>query len=306
MPAFVATTLSMKTPRVSLDQWRTLQAVVDHGGYAQAAEVLHRSQSSVSYTVARMQEQLGVPLLRLEGRRAVLTDAGAVLLRRSRRLVQQASQLEELAYHMEQGWESEVRLVVDAAYPTRQLLRCLREFMPQSRGCRVRLREEVLSGVEEALLDGSADLAITGLVIAAHLGASLGTVEFVAVAHPEHPLHLLQRTLVTADLEEQLQIVIRDSGRAQPRDAGWLAAEQRWTVGSISTAATFLRDGLGFAWLPRDAIQSDLDQGLLKPLPLEQGAQRFHPFQLYKTRQHELGPASQILMNLLRKHALPR
>ncbi|HCV77085.1 MAG TPA: LysR family transcriptional regulator, partial [Pseudomonas sp.] len=101
----------MKTPRVSLDQWRTLQAVVDHGGYAQAAEVLHRSQSSVSYTVARMQEQLGVPLLRLEGRRAVLTDAGAVLLRRSRRLVQQASQLEELAYHMEQGWESEVRLV---------------------------------------------------------------------------------------------------------------------------------------------------------------------------------------------------
>ncbi|WP_144968318.1 LysR family transcriptional regulator, partial [Pseudomonas sp. DE0010] len=56
----------MKTPRVSLDQWRTLQAVVGHGGYAQAAEVLHRSQSSVSYTVARMQEQLGVPLLRLE------------------------------------------------------------------------------------------------------------------------------------------------------------------------------------------------------------------------------------------------
>lgn len=77
-------------------------------------------------------------------------------------------------------------------------------------------------------------------------------------------------------------------------------------MGSISTAATFLRDGLGFAWLPRDAIQTDLEAGLLKPLPLEQGAQRFHPFQLYKTRQHELGPASQILMNLLRKHALPR
>ena len=54
----------MKAPRVTLDQWRTLQAVVDHGGFAQAAEALHRSQSSVSYTVARMQDQLGVPLLR--------------------------------------------------------------------------------------------------------------------------------------------------------------------------------------------------------------------------------------------------
>ncbi|HCW95511.1 MAG TPA: LysR family transcriptional regulator, partial [Pseudomonas sp.] len=42
----------MKVPRVTLEQWRTLQAVIDSGGFAQAAEVLHRSQSSVSYTVA--------------------------------------------------------------------------------------------------------------------------------------------------------------------------------------------------------------------------------------------------------------
>lgn len=109
----------MKAPRVTLDQWRTLQAVVDHGGFAQAAEALHRSQSSISYTVARMQEQLGVPLLRIDGRKAVLTEAGEVLLRRSRQLVKQAGQLEELAHHMEQGWEPEVRLVVDAAYPLR-------------------------------------------------------------------------------------------------------------------------------------------------------------------------------------------
>ena len=115
----------MKAPRVTLDQWRTLQAVVDHGGFAQAAEVLHRSQSSVSYTVARMQEQLGVPLLRIDGRKAVLTEAGSVLLRRSRHLVKQASQLEDLAHHMEQGWEAEVRLVVDAAYPSARLVRAL-------------------------------------------------------------------------------------------------------------------------------------------------------------------------------------
>ena len=113
----------MKAPRVTLDQWRTLQAVVDHGGFAQAAEVLHRSQSSVSYTVARMQDQLGVPLLRIDGRKAVLTEAGGVLLRRSRQLVKQASQLEDLAHHMEQGWEAEVRLVVDAAYPNARLVR---------------------------------------------------------------------------------------------------------------------------------------------------------------------------------------
>ena len=85
----------MKAPRVTLDQWRTLQAVVDQGGYAQAAEMLHRSQSSVSYAVARLQEQLGMQLLRIDGRKAVLTEAGTVLLRRSRQLVKQAGQLED-------------------------------------------------------------------------------------------------------------------------------------------------------------------------------------------------------------------
>ncbi|MHA6493986.1 LysR family transcriptional regulator [Pseudomonas borbori] len=289
----------MKAPRVTLDQWRTLQAVVDQGGFAQAAEVLHRSQSSVSYTVARMQEQLGVPLLRIDGRKAVLTEAGDVLLRRSRQLVKQASQLEDLAHHMEQGWEAEVRLVVDAAYPNARLVRALTAFMPQSRGCRVRLREEVLSGVEEVLIEGTADLAISGVSIQGFLGREMSSVEFIAVAHPAHPLHQLQRELTFHDLETQMQVVIRDSGRQQPRDVGWLGAEHRWTVGSLATAATFVSNGLGFAWLPRHLLERELRDGLLKPLPLNQGGCRNPRFSLYANKDKPLGPATQILVELI-------
>jgi hypothetical protein len=68
---------------------------------------------------------------------------------------------------MEQGWEAEVRLVVDGTQ--RPPGPRLTAFMPQSRGCRV-LREEVLSGVEEVLLEGVADLAITGFSIPGYLG----------------------------------------------------------------------------------------------------------------------------------------
>ncbi|WP_313086628.1 LysR family transcriptional regulator [Stutzerimonas nitrititolerans] len=292
----------MKGPRVTLDQWRTLQAVVDHGSFAQAAEMLHRSQSSVSYTVARMQEQLGIPLLRIEGRKAVLTDAGEVLLRRSRQLVTQASQLEELAHHMEQGWEAEVRLVVDAAYPNARLIRALTEFMPKSRGCRVRLREEVLSGVEEILKDGTADLAITALDITGYLGAELGTVGFIAVAHTNHPLHQLQRKLSVQDLQSQMQVVVRDSGQRQPRDAGWLGAEQRWTVGSLATSVAFVSSGLGFAWLPQHMIERELAEGILKPLPLIQGSIRRPQFYLYTNPDKPLGPATRILIELIKTY----
>lgn len=290
----------MKAPRVTLDQWRTLQAVVDNGGFAQAAEILHRSQSSVSYTVARMQEQLGVPLLRIDGRKAVLTDAGDVLLRRSRQLVNQASQLEHLAHHMEQGWEAEVRLVVDAAYPNAKLVRALTAFMPQSRGCRVRLREEVLSGTEDVLREGTADVAISGLNISGFLGNELSSVEFIAVAHPDHPLHKLQRQLSFLDLQPHMQVVIRDSGRLQPRDVGWLGAEHRWTVASLATAASFVSNGLGFAWLPRHIIERELKEGQLLPLPLDQGGTRNPSFYLYTDKEKPLGPATQILIELIK------
>jgi len=42
----------MKTPRITLDQWAALVAVVESGGHAQASRKLHRTQSTVTYTFA--------------------------------------------------------------------------------------------------------------------------------------------------------------------------------------------------------------------------------------------------------------
>ncbi|MCF5171635.1 substrate-binding domain-containing protein, partial [Pseudomonas canadensis] len=163
-----------------------------------------------------------------------------------------------------------------------------------------RLREEVLSGVEELLMEGVADLAICGFSIPGYLGTEMSDVEFVAVAHPEHTLHRMNRELSFQDLESQMQVVIRDSGRQQPRDVGWLGAEQRWTVGSLATAAAFVGSGLGFAWLPRHMIERELAEGVLKQLPLEQGRSRHPTFFLYSNKDKPLGPATQILVELLR------
>lgn len=145
-----------------------------------------------------------------------------------------------------------------------------------------------------------ADLAISGFSIPGYLGAELSDVEFIAVAHPEHALHRLNRELNFQDLESQLQVVIRDSGRQQPRDVGWLGAEQRWTVGSLATAASFVGSGLGFAWLPRHMIERELKEGVLKRLPLEQGGSRNSTFYLFSNKEKPLGPATQILIELLR------
>src|SRR5436190_939679 len=60
-------------PRITLEQWQALVAVVDAGGYAQAAEQLHKSQSSVTYLVQKLESLLDVKAFEIKGRKAALT-----------------------------------------------------------------------------------------------------------------------------------------------------------------------------------------------------------------------------------------
>ena len=288
----------MLNPKVTLEQWRVLQAVIDTGGYAQAAKALHRSQSSISYAVQKLQEQLGTRLLHIVGRKAELTEAGKVLLSQSRHLLEKAGELEDMAQMMSSGWETEIQLVVDAAYPTKQLIDVLKKFEPISKGTRVQLKEVILSGAEEALLNGTADLVITAFLPQGFLGNLLTEMEFIAVAHPSHPLHHMQRELVASDLQQELQVIIRDSGVLLRRDVGWQGAEHRWSVTKLETAVEAVSQGLGFAWLPEHMITRQLEQGSLKPLPLREGQRYKAQLYLVMARPNQPGPATKKLTEL--------
>jgi len=285
----------------TLDQWYVLQSVIDCGGYSQAAKKLHRSQSSISYSVAKLQEQLGLKLLQLKGRKAQLTEAGEVMLRRSRELLDDANRIEQLAFSMNQGWEAEINLVVDAAFPTGILMQALKEFAPISKGTRVQLDEVVLSGAEEALLEGRADIAITAQVPGNYLGNALIKTQFVAVAHPNHPLHNIDHLLTSEDLLKEMQVIIRDSSIQHRRDSGWLGAENRWTVSSIETAITTITEGLGFGWLPTHKIHQQLESDQLKILNLQHGKTYFAYLYLVLGHSENPGPATIKLSEIIHK-----
>lgn len=292
----------MNLPKTTLEQWRVLQAIVDCGGYAQAAAALHRSQSSVSYMVGRLQEQLGVELLVLEGRKARLTESGRVLLARAGELLASAQGLERLAASLERGWEPRIRVVVDAAFPTGVLLQALDRYAHMAEQTQVELDEVVLSGAEEALLEG-ADVVIGNRTPPGVLANHLLDVAFVAVAHRDHPLQCLGRELVAEDLRAHLQIVLRDSGMRRARDEGWLGSRQRWTVTSMHASLAMVANGMGYAWLPRDIVRDALATDQLRVLPLREG--RIRPVSLYLMHGNEpAGPAARALAEVLRDAAM--
>ncbi|MBV8679904.1 MAG: LysR family transcriptional regulator [Aquitalea sp.] len=293
----------MKAARTTWEQWQILQTIVSEGGFAQAAAHLHRSQSSVSYMVARLQEQLGVELLRPQGRRMQLTPAGEVLLRDAQNVLAGTLRLEDKARSLQQGWEAEVRLAVDSLFPTPALLPALGQFATHCPSTRLQMHEVVMSGADDALHGQQVELAVAGRVPQGFLGDWLLDAEFVACAAPHHPLHQLGRLLEMEDLQQHVQVVLRDSGQRQPRDEGWLGAWQRWTVSQPETAMAAVEQGFAFGWLAWHRIADGVEAGRLKPLPLAHGGLRKAALYLILADPPAAGPATLQLADCLRAEA---
>lgn len=287
-------------PHISLEQWRALLAVIEAGGYAQAAASLHKSQSAVTYAVQKIESLLDLKVFEIQGRKAVLTEPGKVLYRRARNLVEEALLLERSASAMAQDWTPEIRLAVDTVFPTWLLLECLEVFARERPETRIELHETVLGGTEEALIDGRVELAISGIVPGGFHGDPLMRARFVAVASPSHALHRLKRDVTFRDLKRHRQIVLRDSGAQRLRSGGWLGAEQRWTVSHKATSIRALSMGLGFAWFPEENIREELRTGLLKPLPLKSGGERYVEMYLIFAQRDYADRDTQRLADIIR------
>jgi len=293
--------IDMKAGRTTLDQWRALVAVVDAGSFAAAAEALNKSQSSVTHAVQRIAEQLDVDIFRREGRRSVPTEAGRVLVRRARQLIDEAARLERLAGALAAGEPAELRLAVEIIYPTWHLLQILAAFGDTHPDTRIELHESVLGGTQELIERGDVDLAIASTVPPGFVGERLLEVEFVCCAAPMHPLHRLGRDITLADLRRHRHLLVRDSGRRRSAGVSVLEAEQRWTVSHKATSIRAACMGLGFAWFARANVRDELERGDLVPLPLGPAGQRTASLFLVHPDPDRAAPSLQRLMQLFRQ-----
>ena len=77
--------------KATLEQWRMFKAVVEHGGFAGASTAVNKSQSTVHHAVQKLEAVLQIKLLEVKGRKAFLTDAGTLILRRAEFLIEEAN-----------------------------------------------------------------------------------------------------------------------------------------------------------------------------------------------------------------------
>ena len=284
--------------KTTLEQWALLEKVVELGSFAKAAEETNRSQSSVSYNLALLQERLGVTLLTPEGRRAVLTPAGELLLGQVKPLLKAFLWVETRAATLQNGTRTRLDFMVDSIFPRKRLFAILKQFQLAWPQTQVRLTEVLENADDRLAAHADADvMVLTRRQDITGRGEWLMNIDFVAVAHRDHPLCMLDAPLDEDALRAWplIRIADRDNPQQAVRDA--------WTFSTIDAAIEAVMHQVGYGWLPEERIQQQLEQGLLRPLPLSHGARRATPLHLIvKDTLAPLDEQVTTLLRLLREH----
>ncbi len=288
--------------KVTLEQWRVLQTVVDEGSFAKAALKLHKSQSNISYTVARLQEQLGIQLLQTEGRRAVLTPHAVEILKLSRQITRAAKNVEIAALNLKSIYENSLRLAIDEIFPLSVLLAVLYQFGQENKYTRLIINQGLLSGPSDQLIQGEAELAVISKIPEGYTANKLMDVHFLPYAHKDSSLH--QKKCTLEDLYDERYLIAQDSGSIKKWNEGWLGSEFHWKVSSLEMKVQCAAHGIGFAWLPQHMVEG---RNLpLLPLCMEENNIRTYPIYLVHHQSQELGPSAKYLIELFKKYSQAR
>lgn len=296
--------------KLSIDALVVIDAIARKGSFAAAAESLFRVPSAITYTIRKLEEDLGVTLFDRTGHRAQLTEAGAELLTEGRHLLEAAQALESRIKRVATGVETDISIAISDIFSNHALYSILNDFYAQQFGTRVKLIREVFGGSWDALISGRADISLGAPGEAPPSGGFsttlLGQLEFVFAVAPHHPLATLTEPLHNDDIIQYRVVAAADSSRnLPPRTSGILSGQDVLTVYDMQSKLEAQLKGIGVGYLPIKLAQSyaQLGQLIIKAV-----AEPKHLAPTYlawsNQRQAKMGKSQQWLIKQLAKLTL--
>lgn len=292
---------------------RMFLLVADLGSASGAARVLGLTQSAVSKSLSRWQEEEGIRLLEQRNGRMVPTAAGAELLPIARRVVGEVG-LASLCLRSFRDGDSVSILTSESfgVYFLPEVLRRMRERWPSTR---VRACLAHNAEVEESVAACLHDLGVVSspgrdpLLSYHHLVDD----EIVLVAPADHelaglvvhPTALAGRPFVRHEPGSVPRNLVDDLFRRHGVDP-----DGPFEVSNVETMKTLVREGAGLAFLSRRSAEGELRRGLLAEVGVE-GERLGRAFHLVLRRGRVETPAMRRLYHLARgldgrtRHDLP-
>ncbi len=245
-----------------------LQSIAKAGSFAAAARAMGMVPSALTYRVRQIEDALDVLLFDRSSRQARMTEAGAELLREGARLLMEIDAVANRVKRVATGWESQITIAVDTIISKTTVMELCEAFYALSAPTQIRLRDETLSGVMEALTSGQADLAIgagpdSNNVSGVH-SKPLGSTHFVFAVAPHHPLAHAPEPLSDELIQRHRAVAVADSiQRGSGLTFGIFSGQEVFTVASMKDKLEAQLRGMGGGNLPIGMASRYVETGRL-------------------------------------------
>jgi LysR family transcriptional regulator for metE and metH len=251
-----------------------LRAVDAGGSLTAAAERLHLTQSALSHSIRKLEQQLGTPLWLREGRQLQLTQAGKYLLALANRLLPQFDHAELQIDQLARGQAGTLRIGMECHPCYQWLLKVVGPYLGHWPTVDVDVKQKFQFGGIGALFGHDIDLVVTpdplhrpGLVFEA-----VFDYEQVLVVHSDHRLahndwisaqDLEPEILITYPVAvERLDVYIHLLLPANIRPA------RHKTIETTDIMLQMVAAGRGVAALPRWLVQEYQQRMAIVPVQL--------------------------------------
>ena len=142
------------------DYLRAFIAVVEEGGFSNAAAKLNLSQSAISTQIAFLEGRVGLKLFDRSKRPPRLTEAGQTVLDFGKQVVNKTSDLERYVQELSSGTSGEVKIGAISGITTHLLLPIIRELLQNSPKLKISILTQSRSLLYEAVRQSAVDFAI--------------------------------------------------------------------------------------------------------------------------------------------------
>ncbi|GAA4486023.1 LysR family transcriptional regulator [Rhodococcus olei] len=252
-----------------------LVGVDDHGSLSAAAKVAGIAQPNASRAIKRLEAQVGTPLLQRKTTGSTLTPEGTVLAHWSRRVLDDARQLLDVAAGMREKRAAELTVSASMTVAEHLMPTWLGLFRQADPEVTIHLQVRNSTQVFDDVTAGSCDV---GFVESPTVPRGLHSVpvaqdRLVVVVHPSHPWTRRRRPLSVVELA-QTPLVVREpgSGTRTTLDVAlheYDRAAPLLELGSAAAIRTSVLGGVGPAVLSSLAVSAQVGSGELRVVEVE-------------------------------------
>jgi DNA-binding transcriptional LysR family regulator len=237
---------------LDLELLRSFVSVVDAGGFTRAGERVHRTQSTVSQQIKRLEDDIGQPLLNRNGKDVTPTEAGERLLSYARRLLALAEEARDVVARP--GNEGAVRLGVPEDFAAYRLAKLLATFSRSHPGLRMDVRADQSMYLKRDLERGDLDLALFKRDAGGKDGIAVWPERVHWVTSKSHPIHAATGSVPLIGFPAGCLYRSRAIHALESGGRHWHMA---YTSSSLAGIQAAVAAGMGLSILSEMAIQAD-------------------------------------------------